>query len=236
MGEEAGGAKARRKNVLGWRPDRSEILKVQVRRTKAGWTKARRQQFLEELAMTCNVTRAAALVGMSLPGAYALRRRDAEFALLWERAIDAGSERLREMVLACALGQRPNGHNPDEVRLDPVEDGMPGQAAGGRGESGEENGGEIGGGSGGQDGSGRPFDVDLAMRVLSLDQRRARFAQKQDRPVTRGEMDKALMERLVKLGEVLARAPDAAERARADQALVEAAARRMMAAPGGDGA
>lgn len=192
----------RKRGADGWRPDRSAIMKVQKREPTTGWTKTRRQQFLEELAMTCNATRAAAKVGMSLTGAYALRRRDAEFALLWNRAIDAGSERLHEMVLSRALGQRPSGDNPEEVRLDPVDDNAP-------------------------EGT---FDVALALKVLALDRRRVRAAEPGARAMTRGDLDVALMERLMKLGEVLARAPDAEERARADDALLEATVRRMMEA------
>jgi hypothetical protein len=52
-----------------------------------GWTDARRVTFFVTLAATGSVTFAAASVGMSRKSAYALRKRDATFASLWERAL-----------------------------------------------------------------------------------------------------------------------------------------------------
>ena len=52
-----------------------------------GWTNSRRVTFFVTLAATGSVTFAAASVGMSRKSAYALRKRDATFAALWERAI-----------------------------------------------------------------------------------------------------------------------------------------------------
>ena len=52
-----------------------------------GWTNARRVTFFVTLAATGSVTFAAASVGMSRKSAYALRKRDATFASLWQRAV-----------------------------------------------------------------------------------------------------------------------------------------------------
>src|SRR5437763_7571737 len=54
-----------------------------------GWTPERQLRFLDALAQTRSVARAAALAGMSRESAYRLRdRKDgALFAVLWDRAI-----------------------------------------------------------------------------------------------------------------------------------------------------
>lgn len=55
-----------------------------------GWTAERQLRFLEVLARTGSVTRAAGSVGMSRESAYRLRRRSsgALFAMLWDRVIE----------------------------------------------------------------------------------------------------------------------------------------------------
>lgn len=54
-----------------------------------GWTAERQLRFLDALAHTRNVGKAAACAGMSREGAYRLRNRSegALFALLWDRAL-----------------------------------------------------------------------------------------------------------------------------------------------------
>ena len=52
-----------------------------------GWTNSSRVTFFVTLAATGRVTFAAASVGMSRKSAYALRKRDATFAALRERAV-----------------------------------------------------------------------------------------------------------------------------------------------------
>ena len=56
-----------------------------------GWTPARQLRFLEFLARTRSVTRAAAAAGMSRESAYRLRNRDPNglFAFAWKRAMGA---------------------------------------------------------------------------------------------------------------------------------------------------
>ena len=52
-----------------------------------GWTAERQLRFLDALARTRSVTRAAASVGMSRESAYRLRGRNVLFESLWERAV-----------------------------------------------------------------------------------------------------------------------------------------------------
>ena len=83
-----------------------------------GWTVPRRQVFLETLAATCNVTLSARIAGPSSRSARQLRERDAEFSALWDKALERGKERLREDLLAHALGHRSSGDNPDDLDFD----------------------------------------------------------------------------------------------------------------------
>ena len=56
-----------------------------------GWTPERQFRFLDALARTRSITKAAASVGMSREGAYRLRNRGERtlFALLWDSALAA---------------------------------------------------------------------------------------------------------------------------------------------------
>ena len=77
---------------------------LQVKACRAdGWTKARRQLFLDTLAQTCNVGLAARTAGVARHTPYALRRRDAAFAALWQEALASGYDRLEEALLGHAL-------------------------------------------------------------------------------------------------------------------------------------
>ncbi|MEG3163780.1 hypothetical protein U1701_04150 [Sphingomonas sp. PB2P19] len=79
---------------------------AKVKRASATWwTHDKRERFLDMVAATANVRMAAQDVGMSLTGAYALRRRDAAFAALWEEALEQGYGRLEAELLSSALGE-----------------------------------------------------------------------------------------------------------------------------------
>lgn len=52
-----------------------------------GWTAERQLRFLDALARTGSIVRAAASTGMSRESAYRLRRRSPLFAALWDRAL-----------------------------------------------------------------------------------------------------------------------------------------------------
>lgn len=79
--------------------------RVQVRRVRSdGWTKRRREAFLDMLAATCNVTRAAEAAGISTKSARRLRRREASFAASWDLALEEGYLQIEADLLARALG------------------------------------------------------------------------------------------------------------------------------------
>lgn len=81
---------------------------------KDGWTAELRQRFLETLAVTCNVSEAARVVGRNLSGAYHLKRRDPGFAQAWKQALSIGHEELKTLMLRQALF----GTEEEEIVLD----------------------------------------------------------------------------------------------------------------------
>lgn len=101
-GREPGGRESDGRELALVRP--AEARPIVRRRRTGGWTQARRRQFLDALAATCNVSEAAAETGMSLGGAYTLRRRDPEFRVAWAAALECGYARLEAMLLARAAG------------------------------------------------------------------------------------------------------------------------------------
>jgi hypothetical protein len=141
---------------------------------KDGWTKARRQVFLNTLAACGHVRRSAEAAGLSATGAYQLRRRDGAFALLWAEALEMGYQRLEDELLALALVQIAGPDNPDGVDGDPPE------------------------------GAAGPFDPELAMAILKMRTPRVpgRGAKAQPR-ATQDEVDAELMRRLDMLAESL---------------------------------
>jgi len=70
---------------------------------KREWTRAKEKLFLETLAETCNVTRAAKAAGMSLTSAYNRRKKDAAFRAGWAEAIAGAYQRLELALLDRAL-------------------------------------------------------------------------------------------------------------------------------------
>ena len=83
---------------------KSRALQVRPVR-KDGWTAARRRMFLDHLSASCNVRASARAAGMGEHSAYALRRRDPEFAAGWQAAIEAGYDNLRAALIARAMGE-----------------------------------------------------------------------------------------------------------------------------------
>lgn len=69
---------------------------------KGTWKKLVREDFLNHLAATCSVKLSCEAVGMGIPGAYALRRRDAAFAAQWRAALLTGYDRLEAALLEHA--------------------------------------------------------------------------------------------------------------------------------------
>lgn len=76
-------------------------LPVPLNRRHDGWTPARQWAFVEALAETLSVTRAAARVGMSVQSAYRLRHRveAVDFRRAWDAALAEGWRRVEETAL-----------------------------------------------------------------------------------------------------------------------------------------
>ncbi|KQU53085.1 hypothetical protein ASG67_09590 [Sphingomonas sp. Leaf339] len=78
----------------------------------------RRQRFLEVLAATANVARAARETGVEARACYRLRQRDAGFAAAWEAALDEGYARLEALLLAAAMGSADDNAIDRKLALD----------------------------------------------------------------------------------------------------------------------
>lgn len=118
------------------------------------WSAAEKAGFLDALALTGNVHRAAAAVGRTHLGAHGIRLRDPAFAVGWRAALEAATDLLQAAVIAHALGgpvAPPGPVGMDEAGdTSPLPAPCPACGAGGV----------------------RPFDPDLALRILA--QRAAR--------------------------------------------------------------
>ncbi|WP_309602432.1 hypothetical protein [Sphingomonas sp.] len=70
-----------------------------------GWTPERQRAFIDALADTGSVSRAAAMVNMSSVGAYYLRRQPAaeDFAAAWSAALDHGVLRMKDIAFERAV-------------------------------------------------------------------------------------------------------------------------------------
>ena len=70
-----------------------------------GWTPERQKAFIEALADTGCVTRAAAMVNMAQQNCYALRRSPGaeEFRRAWDSALDFGLKRLKDIAFERAI-------------------------------------------------------------------------------------------------------------------------------------
>src|SRR6266700_4867558 len=70
-----------------------------------GWTPERQKAFIEALADTGSVSRAAAMVNMSSEGAYYLRRQKGaeEFRRAWDAALDYGVARMKDIAFERAI-------------------------------------------------------------------------------------------------------------------------------------
>lgn len=66
------------------------------------WTAAKQERFLAALIETANVAGAARLIGVPEHSPYHLRRKDAEFAAAWDRALDEAYTKLEMMLLRRA--------------------------------------------------------------------------------------------------------------------------------------
>ncbi|QPQ56088.1 hypothetical protein IC614_05830 [Allosphingosinicella flava] len=83
-------------------PGKGRLRQVRsVRRD--GWTPKKRKIFLDHLAAVCNVAKAAEAAGMTDNSAFALRRRDPDFAEQWQAAMMAGYAQLETMLVERAM-------------------------------------------------------------------------------------------------------------------------------------
>ena len=85
------------------------------RRKPRAWTKRRRTIFLQALAETCNVSKAALAAGMDRSSAYDLKDRDPEFMRGWRRALEQAHGELEWDLLKKAK----DGDVRTELTLDP---------------------------------------------------------------------------------------------------------------------
>ena len=86
-----------------------------------GWTKAKRILFLDTFAGTCNTTLSAKKCGMTAHSVRALIRRDPQFAVLYEEALQEGYRRIEAELLARTLGHQLDDENPTEEERGTVE-------------------------------------------------------------------------------------------------------------------
>lgn len=118
----AGNAKVGRLVITG---GKNRVLVARKPRAKE-WTLERQATFLEELAMTGNVTTSVVVVGMSLGGAYHRRSHDPAFAAAWQAALSRGYDRLEELLLATSLASldRDDGRLHGQGDDDPSDGGV----------------------------------------------------------------------------------------------------------------
>ncbi len=72
-------------------------------RTWVRWSDLKKGKFLDHLAISGDVSAAAALIGVKVSAVYALRRRDAAFARDWQVAVDSGYQLLETLLLGHVL-------------------------------------------------------------------------------------------------------------------------------------
>jgi hypothetical protein len=82
-----------------------DFTPVPLRYRHDGWTPERQRGFIEALADTGCVTRATAIVNMSLEGVYYLRRQKGaeEFRAAWNAALDFGVQKLKDIAFERAI-------------------------------------------------------------------------------------------------------------------------------------
>jgi hypothetical protein len=90
------------------------------RESRRSWTREKEVRFLMILGRTCNVTRACAAVGMSAPGAYKRRRKNAKFRAAWLETLERAYDRLELALIDRSL----NGTEKVIRRHDGSEDRM----------------------------------------------------------------------------------------------------------------
>ncbi len=87
------------------RPPLPDFTPVPRRYRHDGWTPERQRAFIEALADTGSVTRAAGMVNMAQTNCYYLRRQPGaeEFRRAWDAALDFGLDRLKDIAFERAI-------------------------------------------------------------------------------------------------------------------------------------
>ena len=87
------------------RPDLPDFAPVPRKYRHDGWTPERQKAFIEALADTGCVSRAAAMVNMAQANCYTLRRAPGaeEFRRAWDAALDFGLQRLKDIAFERAI-------------------------------------------------------------------------------------------------------------------------------------
>jgi hypothetical protein len=87
----------------------------QVRRRRSdGWTKRKREIFLDHLGATSNVRASARAAGMTEGSAHKLRARDPDFAALWDAALREADVRLTgKLIVLAETGGKPAPERED---------------------------------------------------------------------------------------------------------------------------
>jgi hypothetical protein len=87
------------------RPAVPEFVPVPRKYRYDGWTAERQKAFIEALAETGSVTRAAAMVNMAQANCYTLRRAPGaeSFRRAWDAALDFGVKRLKDIAFERAI-------------------------------------------------------------------------------------------------------------------------------------
>jgi hypothetical protein len=87
------------------RPALPEFTPVPRKYRHDGWTPERQKAFIEALADTGSVSRAAAMCNMAQANAYTLRRAPGaeEFRRAWDAALDYGVQRLKDIAFERAI-------------------------------------------------------------------------------------------------------------------------------------
>lgn len=98
------------------------VRKVTSARGAQGFSAAKRQNFLDALAATCNITKAAAFAQVTLSTVYRARTRDPVFAEHWREAMAIGFDRLEALVLEHGGAGGPIEIDPD--RAERLADGL----------------------------------------------------------------------------------------------------------------
>lgn len=88
---------------------------------KVRWTVGMRRTFFAHLAAHCNVTAAAAAIGLTPAEVHDRRRRHQPFAAEWDQAIAAGMALLEMRLIGRVLAETDDGTKADSPDPEPID-------------------------------------------------------------------------------------------------------------------